>query len=355
MDSRYPVHLQNSRRRAKKSVISQAISQATPKKKGYGKSKAQRRSKKARHSPLKGKRNNNSSVSRAPPMNRFIALGWTNSKVNKWKAQQKELKKERKKEEKKRKKKKKYIEPDDSSDDPDKSDSDDSDSINNHNTKGQHALPSARNFYRHPLTPFQRHFYDPTPGARKLSAGRILSWVQKNQITIHRGYSETFKDSKNLFLKIPNFPLPVFDFEHIQWPNTDRITRTLQREFDKPTPIQSVTWPLLLSGLNVIGIAKTGSGKTLAFLLPAIVHMRAQPRCKQPKVLIVLPTRELAVQVEKEINKFANDVSHVCVYGGAKEKRQIERIKNGVEIVVATPGRLVDYIQRRKINMIKVF
>merc|ERR1719361_1317686 len=105
--------------------------------------------------------------------------------------------------------------------------------------------------------------------------------------------------------KIPN---PVLEFDHVKWPKANDIASNLSRAFDKPTPIQSATWPLLLSGLNVIGIAKTGSGKTLAFLLPAIVHMRAQPKCKDPRVLIVLPTRELAQQVEAEIKKFAKGV-----------------------------------------------
>ena len=153
-------------------------------------------------------------------------------------------------------------------------------------------------------------------------------------------------------MKLPN---PVLEFDHVRWPDADDIATNLKQCFQSPTPIQSATWPLLLSGLNVIGIAKTGSGKTLAFLLPAIVHMRAQPYCDHPKVLIVLPTRELAVQVEAEIEKFASDVRHVCVYGGAKEQAQIKQIRDGTEILVATPGRLFDFIGRRMVNLGKVW
>ena len=179
----------------------------------------------------------------------------------------------------------------------------------------------------------------------------ISQWMKQHSITIHAGYIDQNGNKSNRQQREMKLPDPVLEFDHVRWPDADDIATNLKQCFQSPTPIQSATWPLLLSGLNVIGIAKTGSGKTLAFLLPAIVHMRAQPRCKQPKVLIMLPTRELALQVENEIRKFAKGVKHVCVYGGASEADQLRKIRGGVEILVATPGRLLDFLSRKLVNL----
>ena len=200
---------------------------------------------------------------------------------------------------------------------------------------------------------FKRNFYVPSNACTSMSKQAVREWTEQNAITIKPGYSEYMMNdhlSRKHVLngKVPN---PVLEFDHVKWPNADDIAANLSKAFEAPTPIQSATWPLLLSGLNVIGIAQTGSGKTLAFLLPAIVHMRAQPKSKHPRVLIVLPTRELAQQVEEEINKFARSVSHVCCYGGASAGPQLGKINRGVQIVVATPGRLMDYISKGQINM----
>jgi len=92
--------------------------------------------------------------------------------------------------------------------------------------------------------------------------------------------------------------------------------------FTTPTPIQAQTFPIVLSGHDFIGIAKTGSGKTLAFLLPAIIHINAQPTIKKgdgPIALVLAPTRELAMQIEEEIEKFGktSKLRATCIYGGA--------------------------------------
>lgn len=92
----------------------------------------------------------------------------------------------------------------------------------------------------------------------------------------------------------------------------------------------------------MIGIAQTGTGKTLAFLLPALLHIDGQstPREKRagPTVLVMAPTRELAQQIEKEVNKYSyHGIKAVCVYGGGDRKGQIAKIGKGVEIVIATP------------------
>ncbi|KAG7228479.1 hypothetical protein INR49_007652, partial [Caranx melampygus] len=115
--------------------------------------------------------------------------------------------------------------------------------------------------------------------------------------------------------------------------------------FAKPTPIQA--WPVLLSGEDLIAIAQTGTGKTLAYLLPGFIHMDGQPipRAERngPGMLVLTPTRELALQIETECNKYRyKGYKSICIYGGGDRKGQINLVKGGVDIVIATPGRLND-------------
>jgi len=129
--------------------------------------------------------------------------------------------------------------------------------------------------------------------------------------------------------------------------------------FSKPTPIQSQGWPMAMSGNDVIGIAKTGSGKTLGFLLPAIVHINAQPLLKPkdgPIVLVLAPTRELAIQIKGEADKFGytSSIKNTCVYGGAPKRDQEWHLRNGVEILIATPGRLMDFLEKQTTNLRRV-
>ncbi|KGG50713.1 hypothetical protein DI09_59p30 [Mitosporidium daphniae] len=119
--------------------------------------------------------------------------------------------------------------------------------------------------------------------------------------------------------------------------------------FDKPTPIQSQAIPALMSGRDVIGIARTGSGKTIAYLLPLFRHVRDQrpvSSSEGPIALVLTPTRELAVQVGGETKKLAHafGVKVVCAYGGSSIKDQIGELKRGAEILISTPGRLIDLL-----------
>nr|AAR29370.1 DEAD box RNA helicase [Zea mays] len=131
-----------------------------------------------------------------------------------------------------------------------------------------------------------------------------------------------------------------------------------QSGFVEPTPIQSQGWPML-KGRDLIGIAQTGSGKTLSYLLPGLVHVGAQPRLEQgdgPIVLILAPTRELAVQIQEESTKFGSysRTRSTCVYGGAPKGPQIRDLRRGVEIVIATPGRLIDMLEAGHTNLRRV-
>src|SRR5437667_6770085 len=114
----------------------------------------------------------------------------------------------------------------------------------------------------------------------------------------------------------------------------------------QPTPIQLRAIPLILDGRDVIGSAKTGTGKTAAFALPIL--SRLQHRAKMTRALILEPTRELAAQVETAIRDLARftDIPIAVIFGGVGYSRQTEALKTGVDIIVATPGRLLDHLQQ---------
>lgn len=116
-----------------------------------------------------------------------------------------------------------------------------------------------------------------------------------------------------------------------------------------PTPIQSQAIPAIMSGRDVIAVAKTGSGKTIAFILPMLRHIKDQrplENMEGPIAIIMTPTRELAVQIHKECKNFLKvlNLRAVCAYGGSPIKDQIAELKRGAEIVVCTPGRLIDLL-----------
>lgn len=128
--------------------------------------------------------------------------------------------------------------------------------------------------------------------------------------------------------------------------------------FTQMTPIQSQGIPLLLEGKDIVGRSKTGSGKTAAFLLPILQKLELKQRTVQ--ALILCPTRELSVQVSKEARKFGRRLSElqvVAVYGGVPAREQIISMQSGPQIVVGTPGRVLDLIDRRVLDLqdVKVF
>ncbi|MDY6843684.1 MAG: DEAD/DEAH box helicase [Thermodesulfobacteriota bacterium] len=121
--------------------------------------------------------------------------------------------------------------------------------------------------------------------------------------------------------------------------------------YTTPTPIQSEVIPLMLAGHDVIGQAQTGTGKTAAFALPILQNLELDKRCVQ--VLILTPTRELAMQVAQAIYEYAScqEVRVLAVYGGQSYSRQINRLRKGVDIVVGTPGRLLDLMKKGELNL----
>src|SRR5919109_3602542 len=127
------------------------------------------------------------------------------------------------------------------------------------------------------------------------------------------------------------------------------LTKALQENgFEVPFPIQEAAIPLVLQGKDVVGQAHTGTGKTAAFGLPILAQIK---RDGPVQALILTPTRELAVQVTNEINRFARytGIKSVSIYGGQSISLQLDKIRRGVQIVVATPGRLIDHIKQGSI------
>jgi ATP-dependent RNA helicase RhlE len=117
----------------------------------------------------------------------------------------------------------------------------------------------------------------------------------------------------------------------------------------EPTPIQRQAIPLILKGRDVMGLAQTGTGKTAAFTLPIIERLVGGPR--RTRVLILTPTRELCVQVEGSFRKYAKHapISVASVYGGVPLEPQENALRRGVDVVVATPGRLIDHLERQNV------
>jgi len=129
--------------------------------------------------------------------------------------------------------------------------------------------------------------------------------------------------------------------------------------YTTPTPIQTAAIPVVFEGCDLLAGAQTGTGKTAAFALP-IVQMLAEniPREKRrkPRALVLVPTRELAAQVSEQMNNFARRLSlrSTMIYGGVTIQAQIDRLHRGVDIVVATPGRLLDHAERGTVNLSRI-
>ncbi|WP_420619730.1 DEAD/DEAH box helicase [Candidatus Poriferisocius sp.] len=136
---------------------------------------------------------------------------------------------------------------------------------------------------------------------------------------------------------------------------SDLVASLNERGIETPFPIQALTIPDALAGLDVCGKAKTGSGKTLAFGLPMVENL-SRADSHWVRGLILVPTRELAVQVAKELRPLARcrNLDLAPVYGGAPIEAQIKKIDSGLDIIVATPGRLIDLIDRKAVSVAKL-
>ena len=121
--------------------------------------------------------------------------------------------------------------------------------------------------------------------------------------------------------------------------------------FEAMSPIQAKAIPVELSGKDVIGQAQTGTGKTAAFGIPIL--QKVDPKLKKPQAIVLCPTRELAIQVADEIRKLAKYMSSVKIlpiYGGQEISKQIRSLKAGVQIIIGTPGRMMDHMRRKTVK-----
>ncbi|XP_070379909.1 probable ATP-dependent RNA helicase DDX17 isoform X2 [Dermacentor albipictus] len=189
------------------------------------------------------------------------------------------------------------------------------------------------------LQPFQKNFYQEHPNTANRSPAEVDAYRQANEITV-KG-REVFK--------------PILHFEEGNFP--DYILKAIHAQnYTTPTCIQAQGWPIALSGKDFVGIAQTGSGKTLGYILPAIVHINHQPYLQRgdgPIALVLAPTRELAQQIQQVASDFGkfSRVRSTCVFGGAPKGPQLRDIERGVEICIATPGRLIDFLEAGKVNL----
>ncbi|OIV95357.1 hypothetical protein TanjilG_07513 [Lupinus angustifolius] len=187
--------------------------------------------------------------------------------------------------------------------------------------------------------PFNKDFYEESPS--------ILGMTEQD-VNEYR---------KSLAIRVSGFvvPKPLKTFDDCGF-STQIMSAIRKQGYEKPTSIQCQALPVVLSGRDIIGIAKTGSGKTAAFVLPMIVHIMDQPELQKeegPIGVICAPTRELAHQIFLEAKKFAKSygIRVSAVYGGMSKLEQIKELKAGCEIVVATPGRLIDMLKLKAFTM----
>ncbi len=145
--------------------------------------------------------------------------------------------------------------------------------------------------------------------------------------------------------------MDVTKFEELQL--DDRIIRAItEMGFEEASPIQAQAIPVVLEGRDMIGQAQTGTGKTAAFGLPLL--QKVDPKVKKLQAVVLLPTRELAIQVAEELRRFAkfmHGIKVLPVYGGQDIVRQIRALKDGTQIVVGTPGRVMDHMRRKTVKM----
>ncbi|XP_050236532.1 DEAD-box ATP-dependent RNA helicase 24 isoform X2 [Mercurialis annua] len=189
--------------------------------------------------------------------------------------------------------------------------------------------------------PFNKDFYEEKPS---------ISGMSEEDVAEYR---------KSLAIRVSGFdvPRPIKTFEDCSF--STQLTNAIAKQgYEKPTSIQCQALPIVLSGRDIIGIAKTGSGKTAAFVLPMIVHIMDQPELQKeegPIGVICAPTRELAHQIYLEAKKFSKSqgIRVSAVYGGMSKLEQVKELKAGCDIVVATPGRLIDMLKMKALNMSK--
>ncbi|XP_046410143.1 ATP-dependent RNA helicase DDX42 isoform X1 [Neodiprion fabricii] len=190
--------------------------------------------------------------------------------------------------------------------------------------------------------PFEKNFYN----------------VHEEIANLNKQQVEDLRQTLGIKVTGPSAPNPVTSFAHFGF--DDALIKSIRKnEYTQPTPIQAQAIPAALSGRDLIGIAKTGSGKTAAFIWPMLVHIMDQQELKPgdgPIGLILAPTRELSQQIYQEAKKFGKvyNIQVCCCYGGGSKWEQSKALEGGAEIVVATPGRMIDLVKMKATNLARV-
>ncbi|ODV90755.1 hypothetical protein CANCADRAFT_11392, partial [Tortispora caseinolytica NRRL Y-17796] len=182
------------------------------------------------------------------------------------------------------------------------------------------------------------------------------SWATKPLELMTQRDWRILNDTYHISIKGENIPHPARTWQETGLPSQllDCINTS---SFKEPTPIQRAAIPTAMTGSDVLGLAETGSGKTLAFVLPLLAHILDLPRITTataqdgPYAVILSPTRELALQIEEEASKFSSFLDFRClsIVGGHSMEDQVAKLRQGIEIIIATPGRLNDLLDNRLI------
>uniref|UniRef100_A0A8C3SBX7 RNA helicase n=1 Tax=Chelydra serpentina TaxID=8475 RepID=A0A8C3SBX7_CHESE len=190
--------------------------------------------------------------------------------------------------------------------------------------------------------PFEKNFYEEHEEISSLTPQQIVELRHKLNLRVSGAAP----------------PRPGSSFAHFGF-DEQLMHQIRKSEYTQPTPIQCQGVPVALSGRDMIGIAKTGSGKTAAFIWPMLIHIMDQKELESgdgPIAVIVCPTRELCQQIHAECKRFgkAYNLRSVAVYGGGSMWEQAKALQEGAEIVVCTPGRLIDHVKKKATNLQRV-
>lgn len=199
--------------------------------------------------------------------------------------------------------------------------------------------------------PVIKGFYEEHDEVKRMAPEEVQKFRTDNNNIVISHFRETDESP------LPN-PAPTFEHSFHNHPDILAVIR--KQGFEKPSPIQTQAWPVLLQGKDLIGIAQTGTGKTLAYLLPGLLAIDKQttPLANRhgPSMLVLAPTRELAQQIDRETNKYSyHNIKSLCIYGGGDRREQIRRFKaDKPEVIIATPGRLNDLTYSDNIDLTSV-
>ncbi|KAL1441545.1 hypothetical protein MTO96_008510 [Rhipicephalus appendiculatus] len=190
------------------------------------------------------------------------------------------------------------------------------------------------------LQPFEKNLYEEHPATASRSMAEVEAYRKANGVSV----------------KGNDVPKPILALKESNFP--DFIVKGIEarRGHTSPTCIEAHCWPIALSCRNILAIVETGSHKALAYVLPAVIHVSRQPPLRQrdgPIAVVVTPTRELAKQIQSEVSEVGERVGvrSVCSANGDRKGGQYTELKRGCHICVATPRRLVEFLEEGKLNL----